>query len=180
MTWHRWSRVAACAVVGMLSATAPAASAPATTDHRPGLAEVALSPCASSDNGWPDLQSVSLSPRALDVRRRAAWLTVTATVTDDGGPGPATGVRAVDGALTGRLGLGLLVELVHQDDGTWQGRVGVPPGTKSGTHSVQYVPRARRVGLREPSGTTRLRTCVRWVSPSTSTSCLAGTTGGRS
>jgi hypothetical protein len=128
----------ACAV--LLSATTAAAStAPLTTEARTASVGVPLSPCASSDNGFPELQSLALTPSKLDVRRRAAWLTITAQASDDGGPGPATGVRMVEVSLSGGLNLGLPVELAHQDDGSWQGRVLVPPGARPGTHSVQYV-----------------------------------------
>ena len=138
MTRHGWPLMVAGALV-LASAAATGTAARVTTAPRTGSGAAALSPCASSDNGWPDLQSVTLSPNTLDVRRRAAWLTITATATDDGGPGPATGVRAVDVGLTGGLGLGLVVELARQDDGTWRGRVPVPRGTRPGTHTVQYV-----------------------------------------
>ena len=134
MTRHRWHLM----VVGALllsGTTAAAAAAPLTTQQQAGAAAT-LSPCASSDNGWPELQSISLSPSTLDVRRRAAWLTVTASASDDGGPGPATGVREVEVTLTGRLGV---VQLERQHDGSWRGRLQVPPGSRPGARSVDYV-----------------------------------------
>ena len=134
MTRHRWHVMVMCAF--LLAGATGASATPVPTAGRAASAAIELSSCASSDNGWPDLRSVSLSPSTLDVRRTAAWLTITASASDDGGPGPATGVRSVEVSVSGGLGI---VGLERQDDGTWRGRVHVPPGSRSGRHSVEYV-----------------------------------------
>jgi hypothetical protein len=106
-------------------------------------AQVALSSCYTTDNGFPDLSGVTVSPSKLDVRRHDRWLTVTARPVDDGGPGPATGITEV-GVELGRLGS---PAMAPQADGSWVGRIRVPRGVKPGTYGVRSV-RLRDAGDR--------------------------------
>lgn len=97
---------AATAAVALASAVVSPAGAGAesrrsSTTRGP---QVAVSSCFSSDNGFPELTALSVAPATVDVRRRDAWLTVTARPVDDGGPGPATGITELGIGFTGELG----------------------------------------------------------------------------
>jgi hypothetical protein len=101
-----------------------------------GSASVEPSQCWTSDNGFPRLTGLTVSPARVDVRRSAAWVTVTARPVDEGGPGPATGIHELGVDLAGGLGS---VTMAAQTDGTWTGRLRVPPGVKPGTYGVDGV-----------------------------------------
>ena len=95
-----------------------------------------MSSCFSSDNGFPELTALSVAPATVDVRRRDAWLTVTARPVDDGGPGPATGITELGIGFTGELGSPMMRP---QPDGTWVGRLRVPRGVKPGEYTIDSV-----------------------------------------
>ncbi len=116
----------------LAAALAPPADGAPTAGTEP---TVALSSCYTSDNGFPDLEGVSVGPSSLDVRRRDRWLTVTARPIDDGGPGPATGITEVGVYLRGLDS----PTMKPQEDGTWVGRVRVPRGVKPREYWVSNV-----------------------------------------
>ena len=105
--------------------------------------KITLSSCATSDNGFPDLEGITVSPALLDVTDGAEWLTVVARPVDRGGPGPATGITEV----TVSLNRPYLFKMRPQPDGTWAGRVRVPMGVAPGRLWVGGV-RLRDAGER--------------------------------
>jgi hypothetical protein len=111
----------------------------------PGAAaatSVALTDCASSDNGKPVVSSFQLGAHSADVRTGDARIPVTVVVEDTGGPGPATGVERVVATLTipgsrdtqHAFVAGLLAPT--GDGRTWQGSITLPPGVASGAWSA--------------------------------------------
>ena len=127
MNTHTGARATAGSVLVLALATSGAvvpsgATGSAGTVLAP--AAVALWTCTNADHGNPDLTSLTLSPKVLDVRKHAQTLRIVATVTDDGGPGPASGIAQL---LVQSLG----VELHPAANGTWVGvwrvRPGAPP-----------------------------------------------------
>ena len=126
--------VAVAAGTMVLGMTAAAPRAPAEAAAVPTSGPVPLSPCVSSDNGDPDLTGFTVTPTSVDVREKAAWVTVTATATDDGGPGPATGVETVEAhSFLGEQ------PLVRQLDGSWRTRIHIPRGTERGRFSFSSI-----------------------------------------
>jgi hypothetical protein len=101
-----------------------------------------LSPCYSSDNGDPDLTSLTLSSSVVDVTATPVRVTITATVLDSGGPGPASGMRSVVAYLN-RAGRQYAVPL-REAAGVWSGTQKMRPGVRAGEYvvAVSLVDRA--------------------------------------
>ena len=87
--------VAACAVTA--TATPSAALDPAPGPKEP------VNGCNSRDNTNPSINLLRLSPSPLDVTGGAKTLTVRTKLTDDGGPGPKSGVSSATVTLTSLL-----------------------------------------------------------------------------
>ncbi len=128
-------------VVAFLVVAATLCAAPAVADTR-------LSPCYSDDNGDPTLTSLNVSPATVDVTAAPVRLKVSATATDSGGPGPATGVRSIVLKLSQSRWEGSHRIRLESSDGVWSGsfrfigghrkgefkvRVGVVDGAKNAT-----------------------------------------------
>ena len=113
----------------MAVAAAAAASVPQAS------ASAGLSPCYSSDNGDPELTSLTVSPDVVDVTEEPVGVSISATVVDTGGPGPSTGVRSVVVHLE-RLRREFEVRLVRSG-GVWSGTRKLPPGVRPGEYSIR-------------------------------------------
>lgn len=142
---HR-SRLRASAVAAALAA---GLAVPVQADAPPASAATdpaAVNDCWSDDNGTPVLDSLTLSPGAVDVRNGPATVTVTASVTDTGGPGAATGVERVRVELRSprEIDEGMLpevptVELRPDGTGAWTGQAVLPRRTTGGVWTVGSV-----------------------------------------
>jgi hypothetical protein len=92
---------------------------------------VPLSPCAASDNGDPHLLSASITPARVDVRHHPAKVTVRLGISDDGGPGPSSGIASI------RLGVNFVpVDVLQASDGSWRGSLTVPVGSAPGRRVI--------------------------------------------
>lgn len=125
----RRARVSGLAVALVTSAMVGGAVGPATPAAA-SPAPVELNDCASPDNGDPVVTGLELSPRSVEVSRRAKTVRIAVTAEDSGGPGPATGVAAV----TARLGAGRPTSTsLHQvSTGRWEGQFRLVPGLVPG------------------------------------------------
>lgn len=91
----------------------------------PTQAAAPLNDCVRTDNGDPDVTSLDITPRRVDVTDGPQVVTVSLTAADTGGPGPPTGIRQ----LSGTLGKGRSVLFRPVSGDRWQGRVTLLPGT---------------------------------------------------
>jgi len=126
--------VGAAVIVGGVTAPESAANAPA----------VPLSDCAETDNGNPVVTGISIEPKVVDARRSPVRLRIRITATDEGGPGPASGVAQVS-LLLPRANIPLSLA----DDGSWQAQPLVTPG--------QWQPGVERpaISVRDTAGNVR-------------------------
>lgn len=125
----RRARVGGLAVALVTSAMVGGAvgpASPATAFPAPGE----LNDCASPDNGDPVVTGLELSPRSVEVTRRARTVRITVTAEDTGGPGPATGVAAVSAHLGD--GRSRSTTLHQVSTGRWEGRFRLVPGLAPG------------------------------------------------
>ena len=123
MTIALGTRLFRAAAIGTLAGALVAApTVPLLTSPASGAAAVPLSPCYPSDNGNPVVTAFSISPAVLDLREGPVRVTVTAQVTDKGGPGEASGMATV------RLAIGRGRWLAEGSAGTWQSTFLVRPG----------------------------------------------------
>jgi hypothetical protein len=131
--------------------------APATvlTTAGPAAAAVPLSACASPDNGLPTVTAATLTPPVVSTSTGPGAVDVSATVTDSGGPGAASGVAEVFVQLVGPSGHQLPerpLRMALSDSGTWEAQVAVPVGTSPGT----WLPVLVAVDVAGNSATARL------------------------
>ena len=123
---------------GWLVVLAACLVAPATvalTAAGPAAAAVPLSACASADNGLPTVTGTTLTPPVVSTSTGPGAVDVSATVTDTGGPGAASGVAQVSVQLVGPAGRQLPerpLRMALSDAGTWEARVAIPVGTLAG------------------------------------------------
>jgi hypothetical protein len=92
---------------------------------------VPLNDCAETDNGDPVVTALDISPRTVDLRNGGRTVTVTVSAVDTGGPGPATGIRAVSVFLSsgGISSDGVSAAAVQVAPGTWRAQVRLARGT---------------------------------------------------
>ncbi len=102
----------------------------------PGAIASPVNDCHSTDNGDPTLTSISLSPDVVDVSAGPARIDITATASDTGGPGPASGVRSVSVEMPEAPGgdVGFRDIRLSRDgsSGTWTGSMDIPQGSQAG------------------------------------------------
>ena len=123
---------------GWLLVLAACLIAPATalTTAGPAAAAVPLSGCASSDNGLPTVTAATVTPSVVSTSTRPGAVDVSATVTDTGGPGPASGVAQVFVQLVGPAGRQLPerpLRMAPSGAEAWAAQVAIPVGTSPGT-----------------------------------------------
>ena len=128
---HQRGRVLMLALMVMVVAAVVAVSVPQAS------ALAGLSPCYSSDNGDPELTSLTVSPDVVDVTEQPVSVGISATVVDTGGPGSATGVRSVVVHLK-RSSREFEVHLV-ESGGVWSGTQKVSPGVRPGDYSIRVI-----------------------------------------
>jgi hypothetical protein len=105
-------------------------------------AVTALSGCVPSDNGDPVVGSATTAPSTVDTTRRAAVVTLTVTVADTGGPGPAAGVARVVAQLWGPQGKVAPEHPARMQPGagdTWTARLAVPRGSVPGRYTAHLA-----------------------------------------
>jgi hypothetical protein len=112
---------------------APVEAADARVPMR--AATVPLSPCTPRDNGYPQISSVTITPRRLDVTKRAGSFTITARASDDGGPGRARGVKSLRVAVKGLSDS----TLVRRRPGVWTATVRVERHHKPGRYAADFA-----------------------------------------
>jgi hypothetical protein len=132
-----WVVVAVALVLPMRAAGRPMESPSAEFEP--------VNDCHSTDNGDPSLDSLTLSPASVDVRTGARRIRFTATASDTGGPGPASGVAKVWLYAQNRYWGNknpIRYEAAHlepRDNGTWVGSMTIPRWTSSGSWVVLYA-----------------------------------------
>jgi hypothetical protein len=95
-----------------------------------------------ADNGDPVVGSATTAPTTVDTTRRTTVVSLTVTVTDTGGPGPAAGVGRVLAQLWGPQGKVTPehpVRMLHGADDTWTARLAVPRGSVPGTYTAHLA-----------------------------------------
>lgn len=114
----------------------------------PGATAAPLSPCAETDNGNPQIHSISFSPASVDVTEAAREVKVRVAATDTGGPGPASGLVEVRLAVAPPA-----ADFVDEDlalapvgDGLWETSFTVPRGAPVGDWQIRWA------GLRDAAG----------------------------
>jgi hypothetical protein len=118
---------------------------------QPGPATAAaLNDCVNGDNGDPTLTSFSLWPSSVDVTKGGRQVHFSVTVSDLGGPGPASGTRSVRVAFGQHTGFERtpFVTLEKKEVGVWVGSATVRRWSKAGTLAVQDVVIVDRAGNR--------------------------------
>jgi hypothetical protein len=131
----RWAAAGSAAVL------LPLLLPPATTAQATPLA-VPLSACVPSDNGDPVVSTATTTPSTVDTTRRTASVVLTATITDTGGPGPATGVHRVTAQLWGQRGKTAPenpVPMRPGADDTWTAALALPRGSVPGSYAAHLV-----------------------------------------
>jgi hypothetical protein len=100
-----------------------------------------LNDCVRHENGDPILTALT-APDVVDVTQGAQSVHFTITAVDRGGPGPASGLKAVWVAF-GQSGFdepgAEIHRLVEQADGTWAGDVLVQQGSRGGVSPIVAV-----------------------------------------
>ena len=108
-----------------------------------------LSPCVDPDNGRPRIEDVTFSPAAVDATVAAQQVSLRMRVTDEGGPGPASGLEQVSASVgpdQPRDRGGSELELAEAEGGWWEGTFTVPVGATPGAWRVEGVSVQDRAG----------------------------------
>jgi hypothetical protein len=107
---------------------------------------VELSPCWTTDHGYPRIRGVSFSPSLVSVADGPARVEVSVLADDTGGPGPASGLRSVHvvAATDPWPVREVFADLRPGADGVWRGTFLVHPGLLGGfdLSAVRVVDRA--------------------------------------
>ena len=128
---HTLSKAAGITLAGLLTLLTLAPTPSSTAAVAPATQ---LNPCWSSDNGQPVVDSVEASPSVVDSDAGPTQVEITVQAHDTGGPGPATGIRHVQGVLYPRstnpdswAGPDVLPAVFTRAvDGSWHATVTVP------------------------------------------------------
>ena len=133
-------------VLGGVLALAVGVIAPVASESSASAAASPLNDCANPDNGDPVLSLVDLSPGTVDVTSGSAQMVVTATATDTGGPGSATGLRRFTVAVADPTGQYNVVRMSRAPSGDWVGTLTVPKWARAGTWDIAQVSMEDRIG----------------------------------
>ncbi len=141
---RRLSLAATSAVLAVTLVAAPVVGGVSMASARSGrTAPGVVNGCWSSDNGYPVLTRLTVSPRTVE---QGQTFTITASAHDVGGPGPATGISSVEVDYPD-IGGGIM--LARQADGTYVGRASFARvDTTLGPHSAWYAMVTDRAGNR--------------------------------
>jgi hypothetical protein len=132
---HTDARISRLNAVATIAASAVLVS-PFLVTSQPRVAASPVNDCHSTDNGDPNLTSISLSPDVVDVSAAPARIDITATASDTGGPGAASGVRSVSVEMPeapgGEVGFRDVRLSLDGSSGTWTGSMDLPQGSAAG------------------------------------------------
>jgi hypothetical protein len=102
----------------------------------------------SSDNGDPALDSITISPSAVDTTAKPEQVQIAAVAHDTGGPGPAVGMSHFEVVVNRHPGRGTRVLMSPAGSNNWTGTFTVGKWARPGTWRIRSVSMRDLIGHR--------------------------------